>query len=186
MKRNSHLYKMVVTALLLAVGLYLPFLLGQTEVLGQTISPLHIPALLCGLTCGWGWGAVLGAVLPVMRSLLFGMPPMPAAIPMAFELAVYGAATGLLYPLMQKIIRKDSHLPAMLASMVIAMILGRVVGGAAKAVMMGFQGNAYTFQTFVAAYFTGTAVGAVIHLIVVPAVTLALEKAKLSPASVSF
>ncbi len=185
MNRN-HLYRMVVTALLLAIGLYLPFLLGQVEVLGQAVSPLHIPALLCGLTCGPVWGLVLGAVLPVLRSLLFGMPPMPAAVPMAFELAIYGAATGLLYPLMQKIIRKDSHLPAMLASMVIAMILGRVVGGAAKAVMMGFQGNAYTFQTFVAAYFTGTAVGAVIHLIVVPAVALALEKAKLSPASASF
>ena len=180
MKRNNHLYKLVVTALLLAVGLYLPFLLGQTEVLGQTISPLHIPALLCGLTCGWGWGAALGAVLPLMRSLLFGMPPMPVAIPMAFELAVYGAVTGLLYPLFLKLLKKDNHLPAMLVSMIAAMILGRMVGGAAKAVVMGVQGNAYTCQTFIAAYFTGTAVGAVIHLIVVPAVALALEKAGLS------
>ena len=180
MKRNNHLYKLVVTALLLAIGLYLPFLLGQVEVLGQAISPLHIPALLCGLTCGWGWGAVLGAVLPIMRSLLFGMPPMPAAIPMGFELAVYGAATGLLYPLFVRLLKKDRHLPAMLVSLIAAMILGRMVGGAAKAVVMGFQGNAYTFQAFIAAYFTGTAVGAVIHLIVVPAVALALEKAGLS------
>ena len=184
MKRNSHLYKLVVTSLLLAVGLYLPFLLGQTEVLGQTISPLHIPALLCGLTCGWGWGAALGAVLPIMRTLLFGMPPMPVAIPMAFELAVYGAASGLLYPLFVRLLRKDSHLPAMLVSLIAAMILGRIVGGAAKAIMMGFQGSAYTFQTFIAAYFTGTAVGAVIHLIVAPAVALALEKAGLSAAEV--
>ena len=180
MKRNSHLYKLVVTSLLLAVGLYLPFLLGQTEVLGQTISPLHIPALLCGLTCGWGWGSALGAVLPLLRTFLFGMPPLPVAIPMAFELAAYGAATGLLYPLFVKLLKKDNHLPAMLVSMVIAMILGRMVGGAAKAVMMGAQGNAYTFSAFLAAYFTGTAVGAVIHLIVVPAVALALEKAGLS------
>lgn len=180
MKRNNHLYKLVVTALLLAIGLYLPFLLGQVEVLGQAISPLHIPALLCGLTCGWGWGAVLGAVLPMMRSLLFGMPPMPAAIPMAFELAVYGAATGLLYPLFVRLLKKDRHLPAMFVSLIAAMILGRIVGGAAKAVMMGFQSNAYTFEAFIAAYFTGTAVGAVIHLIVVPAVALALEKAGLS------
>ena len=184
MKRNSHLYKMVVTALLLAVGLYLPFLLGQTEILGQAISPLHIPALLCGLTCGWGWGLTLGAVLPILRSLLFGMPSMPAAIPMAFELAVYGAATGCLYPLLAKLLRRDSHLPAMLVSLMVAMILGRIAGGAAKAAVMGFQGNAYAFQTFIAAYFTGTAIGAAIHLIVVPAVALALEKAGLSAAQV--
>ena len=179
--RRSALYKMVVTALLLAIGLVLPLLLGQVEVLGQAISPLHIPALLCGLTCGWGWGAALGAVLPLLRSVIFGMPPMPIAIPMAFEMAVYGALTGLLYPVFRKVIRSRTHLPAMLVSMIIAMILGRVAGGAAKACVMGFQGNSYTFQTFIAAYFTGTAVGAVIHLIVVPAVALALEKAKLSP-----
>lgn len=180
---NQHaaLNKMVIAALLLAVGLVLPLILGQVEVLGQAISPLHIPALLCGLTCGWGWGAALGAVLPLLRSVLFGMPPMPVAIPMAFELAVYGAVCGLLYPLFMKLLKTRTHLPAMLVSMVVAMIAGRIVGGAAKACVMGFQGNAYTFQTFIAAYFTGTAVGAVIHLIVVPAVALALEKAKLSP-----
>ena len=107
MKKTHHLYKLVVTALLLAIGLTLPFLLGQVEVLGQAISPLHIPALLCGLTCGWGWGFTLGAVLPILRSLLFGMPPMPAAIPMAFELAVYGALTGLVYPLLIKLFKKS-------------------------------------------------------------------------------
>ena len=68
----------------------------------------------------------------------------------------------------------------MLVSLIIAMLLGRIVGGAAKACMMGFQGSAYSFNTFIAAYFTGTAVGAVIHLIIVPAVAMALEKAGLS------
>ena len=66
-------------------------------------------------------------------------------------------------------------------AMLIAMVAGRIAGGAVKACVMGFQGNGYTFQAFIAAYFTGTAVGAVIHLIVVPAIALALEKAKLSP-----
>lgn len=179
--RKKHLYKMVISALLLAIGLYLPFLLGQVEVLGQTVSPLHIPALLCGLTCGWGWGTVLGAVLPVMRSVIFGMPPMPTALPMAFELAAYGAVSGLLYPLLVRILRKDNHLPAMLCAIICAMLAGRIIGGAAKACIMGFQGNVYTLEAFVAAYFTSTAVGAVIHLIVVPAVTAALEKANLSP-----
>ena len=179
--RKKHLFKMVISALLLAIGLYLPFLLGQVEVLGQTVSPLHIPALLCGLTCGWGWGTVLGAVLPLLRTLIFGMPPMPTALPMAFELAAYGAVSGLLYPLFVRLFRKDSHVPAMLCAMILSMIAGRIIGGAAKACVMGFQGNAYTLEAFVTAYFVSTSVGAVIHLIVVPAVTAALEKAKLSP-----
>ena len=186
MNSRSHLYKMVITSLLLAIGLYLPFLLGQVEVLGQAISPLHIPVLLCGLTCGWGWGLVLGAVLPILRSLIFIMPPMPVALPMAFELAAYGALTGLMYPVLRRVFHKKSSLPAMLTALIIAMVLGRIVGGAAKACVMGFQGNAYTFQMFIAAYFTGTAVGALIHLIVVPAVALALETTNLSPLARSF
>ncbi len=181
MKRKLHLYKLVITALLLAVGMYLPFLLGQVQVLGQAISPLHIPVLLCGLTCGWGWGLVLGAVLPITRSLIFIMPPMPVALPMAFEMAAYGALSGIFYPILRRVLRKKSSLPSMLCAMIIAMIFGRIAGGAANACMMGFQGNVYTFQTFIAAYFTGTAAGALIHLIVVPAITLALEKAGLSP-----
>ena len=53
--------------------------------------------------------------------------------------------------------------------------------GAAKAIFLGLNGGSYTFSTFVSAYFVTTAVGAVIHLILVPAVVLALEKARLSP-----
>lgn len=179
--RRTASYKLAISALLLAAGLILPLLLGQTTVLGQAISPLHIPALLCGLTCGWGWGAALGAVLPLLRSFLFGMPPIPVAIPMSFEMAVYGALTGLLYPALLKIIKSRSHLPAILVSMLVAMFAGRIVGGAAKACVMGVQGSRYTLQAFVAAYFTGTAAGAIIHLVTVSAATLALERAKLSP-----
>ena len=58
------------------------------------------------------------------------------------------------------------------------------MGGIAKALLLwgGVIGGApLTFGAFVTSYFVDTAVGAVIHLIVVPAVVLALEKAKLSP-----
>ena len=122
----------------------------------------------------------LGIVLPLLRSVLFGMPPLvPVAIPMAFEMAAYGALCGLLYPMLSKKMSKTCW--AMLIAMVIAMLAGRLVGGAAKAVVMGIQGNTYTFPAFVTAYFVNTAVGAVIHLIVVPLVVTALEKARLSP-----
>ena len=155
MNRKSGLYSLLVTAILLAVGIVLPFLTGNVQVLGQAISPL-------------------------LRSVLFGMPPLvPVAIPMAFEMAAYGALCGLLYPMLSKKMSKTCW--AMLIAMVIAMLAGRLVGGAAKAVVMGIQGNTYTFPAFVTAYFVNTAVGAVIHLIVVPLVVTALEKARLSP-----
>ena len=186
MKKRNDLQCLLISAVLLAIGLVLPFLTGQIPSIGQAISPLHIPALICGLCCGWKWGLGLGLLLPVMRGLVFGMPPFPAvALPMAFELGAYGLFAGILYPLLLKAFKKENHLPALLASLVISMILGRIVGGTAKALLLavGIIGSKspYTFAAFLASYFTSTAVGAAIHIVLIPAVVLALEKAKLSP-----
>lgn len=179
---NNKLMKMVIAALMIALGLVLPLFLGGVEVLGQSISPMHIPALICGLTCGPLFGAVAGFIMPLLRSAIFGMPPFPVvSLPMAFELAAYGALAGLLYPLCVKMLKLQNRIPAMYAALVAAMVGGRLVGGAAKAIVMGAQGKGYTFEAFIGAYFVATAVGAVIHLIIVPAITVALEKAKLSP-----
>lgn len=179
MRKNDSLYRLLITAVLLALGMALPFLTGQIPTVGQLISPLHIPAFICGLTCGWGWGAALGFLLPVLRGLLLGMPPFPAVgLPMAFELAAYGAVTGLLYPLLRRR-WKDKPVAAMIVAMLPAMIIGRCCGGVVKAIMV--SGTGYTFAAFFASYFTSTAVGAVIHLAVCPLIARALEKAKLSP-----
>lgn len=175
MRKNT--YHLVVTAMLLALGMVLPFLTGQLPAIGQAISPLHIPALICGLLCGTPWGLALGAVLPLLRSVIFGMPPLlPVGIPMAFELAVYGAVCGLIYPRLIK--PGKNHLSAMLVSLIVAMVLGRIAGGAVKAVVMGLTGGTYSFSAFVAAYFTTTLPGAVIHLILVPAIVTAVERIK--------
>lgn len=179
MNRHSSIYKLIVIALLLALGMVLPFLTGQIPAIGQAISPLHIPAFIAGLTCGWGWGLVLGFVLPLLRSVIFGMPPLVAVgIPMAFELAAYAGVCGALYPLLRQHMKR---LPAMLLALVIAMVAGRIVGGTAKAIVMGLTGGGFTFAMFVSSYFVTTLTGAVIHLVVVPAVVFALEKAHLSP-----
>ena len=183
MRRNEPLYRMIVTAVLLAVGLLLPFLTGQLQTIGKLISPLHIPVFICGMTCGWLWGGVLGAVLPLLRMVLFGMPGLPMALPMTFELCAYGVIVGLVYPFLCRRTR-GNHLVLMVSSLGVAMFAGRIVGGVAKALLLAggaIQGVPLTFEAFIASYFVDTAVGAVIHLIVVPAVVIALEKAKLSP-----
>ena len=191
MRKTTHLYSFIATALLLAIGLVLPFLTGQLQSLAQAISPLHIPVLICGLCCGWKWGLALGIVLPLLRSLLFGIPPFPTtALPMVFELSVYGVVTGALYPLLVKRLKLKTHLPAILIALVAAMLLGRLAGGAAKAIFItaGVIGvkEPYTFAVFFASYFAGTLPGMAIHIVLIPAVVMALEKAKLSPLAQSW
>lgn len=175
---RRNLYRMVTTAALLAIGMVLPFLTGQLQAFGKLISPLHIPAFICGLTCGPVWGAALGLVLPILRSMVFGMPKlMPTAVTMMAELACYGLISGLMYPAFCRMIKQ--HWPAMILSLLLAMLGGRIAGGIVQAAILGAHGTSYGFAAFIASYFSSTLVGAAIHLIVVPIVVLALEKARL-------
>ena len=80
--------KLTLSAAFLGLGLVLPFLTGQVPQVGSMLLPMHIPVLLCGIICGWEYGLAVGAILPLLRSVIFGMPPMyPTALAMTFELA---------------------------------------------------------------------------------------------------
>ena len=167
--------KMVYAALYLAIAMVLPFITGQIPEIGAMLSPMHIPALLCGFMCGWPWGLAVGFIAPLLRSFLFGMPAlMPAAVAMAFELAVYGAAAGLLYRMLPR--KKWS----VYAALVIAMILGRLVWGAARLILAGLSGSSFTWALFLAGAFTNAVPGIIMHLILIPVLVIAMDRAGLS------
>lgn len=169
-----NMLRLTYSALCLALSLVLPFLTGQIPQIGQALSPMHIPVLLCGFACGPVWGAAVGIVAPLLRSAMFGMPPMfPVAVSMAFELAAYGAASGLLYRLLPK------KFPYIYVSLAGAMIIGRIVGGIAKFALLGFNTEKMTLAIFFASYFTGTLPGIILHLALIPPIVWALKKAKL-------
>ena len=174
MKKNQ-VVKLVTAALLLALGLVLPFLTGQIPEIGSMLLPLHLPALLCGFLCGWPWGLAAGFVLPLLRSILFGMPPMiPTALCMAFELAAYGAAAGVLYRM------KGSVYFALIG----AMLIGRAVWGLVSwAVYKLLMGSSFAIAAFWAGGFVNAWPGIVLQLVLVPLIVTALKKAKLIPAS---
>lgn len=124
--------RMTYSALCLALALVLPFLTGQIPQIGSALCPMHLPVLLCGFLCGWPWGLAVGFIAPLLRSVIFGMPPMiPTALAMAFELATYGALAGFLYRKFPKTI------PGIYASLLIAMICGRLVWGVVRLILAG-------------------------------------------------
>ena len=167
---KQRIHRLVLSALLLALGLVLPFLTGQIPEVGSRLLPLHQPAHLCGIVCGWPWGLAVGAVLPVLRSFLFGMPPLrPTALAMAFEMAAYGAAAGVLY-------RRCN----VYVSLVGAMIIGRLVWGVASWLLYAaFMPNGFSLAMFWVGGFVNAWPGMVLQLIVVPLIVTALKKAKL-------
>ena len=175
MARNRTL-KLTYAALCLALAIVLPFLTGQIQQIGQALSPMHIPVLLCGFLCGWPWGLVIGFIAPLLRSVLFGMPPMfPTAVAMAFELAAYGALTGLLYRALPK---KAGYV---YVTLILAMIGGRVVWGVVRYIIAGVQGTGFTFAAFLAGAVTGSIPGIILHIVLVPLIVIALKKANLVP-----
>ena len=109
-KNASPVRQLVPAALFLALAFVLPLLTGQVPKVGNMLCPMHFPVLLCGFVLGGPWGLAVGFAAPLLRSVLFGMPPMfPVAISMAFELAAYGLVSGLLW-------RRAKHsLPALYA-----------------------------------------------------------------------
>ena len=95
--------KVVLTALFIALGLTLPMITANVPMIGNMLLPMHFPIIICGLICGAGYGALAGVITPLLRSFIFGMPPLfPIAAAMAFELAAYGAVAGLVYVIIQK------------------------------------------------------------------------------------
>ncbi|MGI6706221.1 MAG: ECF transporter S component [Clostridia bacterium] len=172
--REFSVRHLVLAALFLALGLVLPFLTAQIPSVGSMLLPMHIPVLLCGFVCGWPYGLIIGFVTPLLRSALFGMPPIfPTAVAMAFELAAYGCATGLLYRLLPK---KSVHI---YTSLVLSMIVGRIVWGVASLFLYGIGGKPFTWEIFMAGAFINAIPGIVIQLILIPVVLLALKKGKL-------
>ena len=136
-KNASPMRQLVLAALFLALAFVLPLLTGQVPKVGNMLCPMHFPVLLCGFVLGGPWGLAVGFAAPLLRSALFGMPPMfPVAISMAFELATYGLVSGLLW-------RKAKHtLPALYAVLLTAMVSGRIVWGIVRFVLAGLTGGA--------------------------------------------
>ena len=176
MKYKSGLRNLTLSALFLALCLLLPFLTGQIPTIGQALSPMHIPVLLCGFVCGWPWGLGVGFIAPLLRYLLFGMPPIyPTGLAVAFELATYGAATGIFYRLLPQ------RTPYIYTSLIVSMLLGRCVWGIARFIMAGLSGSEFSFAMFLSGAFTTAVPGIICHIIIVPAIVIILKKGKLIP-----
>ena len=167
---SKNLKNMTLAALFLALGLVLPFFTGQ-------IPHMHIPVFLCGLICGWQYGAAVGFIVPLMRSVLFGMPPLfPTATSMAFELLTYGLVVGLLYSR-----SRWQCIRALYRCLLLAMVAGRVVWGVVQAVLLGLTGSAMTLQIFLAGALLNAIPGIIVQLILIPVVMLALNRTGLVP-----
>ncbi len=168
---------LVISAMLLAIGLVLPFLTGQLQQIGNMLLPMHLPVMLCGLICGWKYGLAIGLVMPLMRSLLFGMPALfPNAVAMAFELAAYGFIIGFMFSR-----AKWQCIKQLYICLIASMIGGRAVWGLAMTLLMCTGEKSFTLTMFLTGAFVNAVPGIILQLIFIPLIMLALDRTHLVP-----
>ena len=170
-KTKKYIIKPILAALFLALGMVLPLLTGQIKEIGDSLLPMHIPVMICGLVCGYKYGAAVGLMLPFLRSLTFSMPPIyPNAVWMALELATYGLVIGFIYMKLSK------NRLSMYVALITAMIAGRLVWGAAKAVLLGVAGKSFTISAFIIGGFVDSLLGIVLQLVIVPPIAALINR----------
>lgn len=168
--KNKHIQRLVLAGVLLALGMVLPLLTAQIKEVGDTLLPMHLPVLLCGLVCGWKYGLSVGLMLPFLRSLIFGMPPLyPQAVWMAAELAAYGAVAGILSMLIR--VRGRVYF-----ALIGAQIAGRIVWGAVKAILLGVGGKSFTVAAFFAGGFVDAMPGIILQILLIPPLVFLISR----------
>lgn len=174
MKKQS-IQNLVLSALFLAIGLILPFFTGQIKEIGDSLLPMHLPVMLCGLICGWKFGGAVGLMLPFLRSLTFGMPPLyPNAVWMALELAAYGLVIGLLFSR-----KKNYSRVYLLICLAISMLSGRIVWGIAKAVLLGVAGKPFGIEAFLVGGFVDAVPGLILQFILIPLIMEVIYRSRI-------
>ncbi len=168
--------KITLSAVLLALGLILPFFTGQMQAIGNKLLPMHLPVLICGFVCGWKYGLLTGFITPLLRCVLFTMPAPINAICMAFELATYGTVSGFLYERFASL-KCGSFQIGSYISLLGAMLSGRIVWGIVSVIIYGVNNASFTWQIFISGALLNAIPGIILQLILIPILILALEKA---------
>lgn len=162
------------SAMFISIGIVLPMLTSQVKEIGDTLLPMHIPVMLCGLVCGAKYGFFTGLILPLLRGAIFSMPPLyPNALWMAAELATYGFVIGFIY---SRIGKKD--LKTVYISLLSAMISGRIVWGITKWTLLGLNGKPFLFSMFLTGGFIDALPGIILQLVLIPLIMSMLNKEK--------
>jgi hypothetical protein len=114
---------------------------------------------------------VVGFAAPILRSMIFGMPPMfPTAFCMAFELAMYGLVAGVMYQTLPQ--KKWS----VYLSLLCAMVAGRVVWGFVMFGCMGFDSGAFGLGAFLSGALLNAIPGIILQLVLIPVLVILINK----------
>ena len=62
--------KLVISALFLTLCYVLPIVCGGIPIVGNMLSPMHIPVMLAGYILGWPYALAIGIIAPITKSFI--------------------------------------------------------------------------------------------------------------------
>jgi len=165
---NKTTNRIVLSGMLVAIGLLLPFITAHAfGIPGTILLPMHIPVFLIGLICGPQFGAMGGILIPILSSISTGMPPVFPMLPiMAGELLTYGLISGLLY---------NKFKLSIYPSLIIAMVCGRAVYGTIFAALLTANNGTLRALSVTGALIQGIP-GIIIQLALIPVIVTAVNR----------
>lgn len=170
-KKKNNIQNISLSSMFLAFAFVLPFFTGQIPEIGNMLSPMHLPVILCGYICGGPWGLLVGFTAPLLRSFILGAPTLfPRAVAMAFELATYGVVSGVLYRVFPK---KKIYI---YVSLIISMIAGRLVWGIVQLLCVGLDIGRFGPAAFWAGAVTNAIPGIIIQIILIPLLVMVADR----------
>ncbi len=155
-------------AVLIAIGVALPYFFHVSGIPGQVFLPMHIPVLLGGfLLRGGGEAFLAGLILPPLNFLVSGRPVFPSLVTMMFELGVYGLSAFWFYRCLHW---------GILSSLVMAIFLGRGAFLLSSWILFSLLGRSFGLIPLLQTLFIVALPGILVQLILIPFLAGALLK----------
>ena len=168
MNKNTQLQQLVRAALLIAIGVILPFAFHSIQNAGAIFLPMHIPILVGGFILNPYYALCVGVVTPILSSIFTGMPPIPSLYVMILELASYGLFISLFY---NKV--KIGLYPSLIGGM----LLGRVMNIIGNYLILHILiSRPFNITTVAVGLFIQGIPGILIQIILIPLIIHALKR----------
>ncbi len=168
MKKESNLKQIVRAAMLIAIGLILPYFFHGIKDAGSIFLPMHIPILIGAFLLKPRYAMIVGILTPILSHVFTGMPPFPFVYVMVLELATYGLVISILYNKLRV---------GLYPSLIVGMITGRFVNIIGTYVILHIiMAKPFKFNIVLGGLFVKGLPGIVIQIVLIPLIIIAVEK----------
>lgn len=165
---NYKIRHIIISAIFIAIGIYLPILFHSIPNGGKIFLPMHLPAMVAAFFLPCTYAFAIGFFTPILSSILTGMPAL-APVPMPLILAIEIGTYALVISSLRKIVFRNKSYFSPLIAVIPALIIGRIITMIITFMLSRFLGfKMITPMMFVWTAMVTGAIGIIIQIVAIP------------------